>query len=58
MMKHTHTYLMKSLNTEIGAEREVSNNLLVCLEQAQATVHQRGGRKLKVEMLNPFMATL
>lgn len=42
----------------IGVEREVFNNMLACLEQAQATVHQRGGRKLKIGMPNLLMATL
>lgn len=42
----------------IGIEREVFNNMLACLEQAQATVHQRDGRKLKIGMPNLLMATL
>lgn len=32
--------------------------MLACLEQAQATVHQRGGRKLKISMPNLLMTTL
>ena len=42
----------------IGVEREVFNNMLACLEQAQATIHKKGGRKLKVGMPNLLMATL
>ncbi|OOR87595.1 transposase family protein [Moraxella bovis] len=42
----------------IGVKREVFNNILACLEQAQASIHQRGGRKLKIGMPNLLMATL
>ncbi|UYZ71254.1 transposase family protein [Moraxella bovis] len=42
----------------IGVKREVFNNMLACLEQAQASIHQRGGRKLKIGMPNLLMATL
>ncbi|UZA33113.1 transposase family protein [Moraxella bovis] len=42
----------------IGVKREVFNNMLACLEQAQASIHQRGGRKLKIGMPNLLTATL
>ncbi|WP_078306756.1 hypothetical protein [Moraxella lincolnii] len=42
----------------IGVKQEVFNNKLACLEQAQATIHQRGSRKLKIGILNLLMATL
>ncbi|MBE9579877.1 MULTISPECIES: hypothetical protein [Moraxella] len=29
----------------IGVEREVFNSMLACLEQAQATIHKKGGRR-------------
>ena len=45
-------------NTLIGFKREVFNNKLACLKQTQATIHQRGSRKLKIGMLNLLMATL
>lgn len=32
--------------------------MLACLEQAQASIHQKGGRKLKIGMPNLLMATL
>lgn len=42
----------------VGIERTVFNEMLACLEQAQATIHQKGGRKLKIGMPNLLMATL
>lgn len=32
--------------------------MLVCLEQAQASVYQKGGRKLKLSLADLLMATL
>ena len=42
----------------VGVERAVFNEMLVCLEQAQASLHKKGGRKLKIGMPNLLMATL
>lgn len=42
----------------VGVSKEQFHQMLACLEQAQATVHQKGGRKLKIGMSNLLMATL
>lgn len=42
----------------VGVERQTFNEMLACLEQAQASVYQKGGRKLKLSLADLLMATL
>lgn len=42
----------------VGVERQTFNEMLTCLEQAQASVYQKGGRKLKLSPADLLMATL
>lgn len=43
----------------VGVERQTFNEeMLTCLEQAQASVYQKGGRKLKLSLADLLIATL
>lgn len=42
----------------VGVKRQTFNEMLACLEQAQASVYQKGGRKLKLSLADLLMATL
>lgn len=42
----------------VGVDRKTFHEMLVCLEQAQASVYQKGGRKLKLSLADLLMATL
>lgn len=57
-MNHLHTYPTPTSNAWVGVKRQTFNEMLACLEQAQASVYQKGGRKLKLSLADLLMATL